>query len=147
MKVIDFQISGESGLVYKAYLDTAIGKELVAVKTGKCKGNTNNGVHYSSLTLLYHIVSTALFSKTDVARLVKEVSTMLSFEHSHVMSLIGVCLDGEMPLLIMPFMSNGSLLDYLKHHKHELLLLAAEAQQVKLGIMHTDIVHSYIIII
>ena len=30
-------ISGESGLVYKGYLDTAIGKELVAVKTGKGK--------------------------------------------------------------------------------------------------------------
>ena len=28
---------GESGLVYKAYLDTAIGKEIVAVKTGKGK--------------------------------------------------------------------------------------------------------------
>ena len=27
--------SGESGLVYKAYINTAIGKELVAVKTGK----------------------------------------------------------------------------------------------------------------
>ena len=26
---------GESGLVYKAYIKTAIGKELVAVKTGK----------------------------------------------------------------------------------------------------------------
>ena len=28
-------ISGESGLVYKGYLDTPLGKELVAVKTGK----------------------------------------------------------------------------------------------------------------
>ena len=27
--------AGESGLVYKAYLNTAVGKELVAVKTGK----------------------------------------------------------------------------------------------------------------
>ena len=26
---------GEAGLVYKGYLDTAIGKEIVAVKTGK----------------------------------------------------------------------------------------------------------------
>ena len=46
---------------------------------------------------------------------------MLSFDHPNVMSLIGVCLDGEMPLLIMPFMSNGSVLDYIKHHKEELL--------------------------
>ena len=27
--------AGESGLVYKAYINTALGKELVAVKTGK----------------------------------------------------------------------------------------------------------------
>ena len=36
--------------------------------------------------------------------LAKEVSTMLSFKHTNVMSLIGVCIEGEMPLLIMPFM-------------------------------------------
>ena len=37
-------ISGESGLVYKAYMNTAVGKELVAVKTGK--GYTIN-LHYA----------------------------------------------------------------------------------------------------
>ena len=47
---------------------------------------------------------------------------MLSFEHPNVMSLVGVCLDGEMPLLIMPFMSNGSVLEYIRNHKKELLL-------------------------
>ena len=47
---------------------------------------------------------------------------MLSFEHPNVMSLIGVCLDGEMPLLIMPFMSNGSVLEYVKRNKEELML-------------------------
>ena len=47
---------------------------------------------------------------------------MLSFKHKNVMSLIGVCIDGEMPLLIMPFMSNGSVLDYVKNHKDNLLI-------------------------
>ena len=47
---------------------------------------------------------------------------MLSFKHKHVMSLVGVCIDGEMPLLIMPFMSNGSVLDYVKNHKDNLLV-------------------------
>ena len=47
---------------------------------------------------------------------------MLSFEHTNVMSLSGVCIDGEMPLLIMPFMSNGSVLEYIRHHKGGLLL-------------------------
>ena len=45
---------------------------------------------------------------------------MLSFEHTNVMSLTGVCIDGEMPLLIMPFMSNGSVLEFVKHHRDEL---------------------------
>ena len=47
---------------------------------------------------------------------------MLSFQHPNVMSLVGVCLDDEMPLLIMPFMSNGSVLEYIRYHKQELLL-------------------------
>ena len=45
---------------------------------------------------------------------------MLSFEHPNVMSLIGVCLDGEMPLLIMPFMSNGSVLEFVKSHRKDM---------------------------
>ena len=42
------------------------------------------------------------------------MSTMLSFDHINVMSLVGVCIDREMPLLIMPFMSNGSVLEYVR---------------------------------
>ncbi|CAI7997308.1 Putative molluscan insulin-related peptide(s) receptor [Geodia barretti] len=90
---------GESGLVYKGYIRTAVGSDIVAVKTGK-----------------------ALSSTRDLKTLAKEVSTMLSFEHENVMSLIGVCIDGEMPLIIMPFMSNGSVLDYLKNRKDNLLV-------------------------
>ena len=45
---------------------------------------------------------------------------MLLFEHPNVMSLIGVCLDGETPLLIMPFMSNGSVLAFVKSRKKEM---------------------------
>ena len=54
---------------------------------------------------------------------------MLSFEHPNVMSLVGVCLDGELPLLIMPFMSNGSVLEYIRHHKKELLLTSAATDE------------------
>ena len=54
---------------------------------------------------------------------------MLSFEHTNVMSLIGVCIDGEMPLLIMPFMSNGSVLDFIKRRKVEFLLTRKATQQ------------------
>ena len=51
---------------------------------------------------------------------------MLSFEHENVMSLIGVCIDGEMPLLIMPFMSNGSVLEFVRKHK-ECLFFVGES--------------------
>ena len=47
----------------------------------------------------------------------KAVSIMLSLHHPNVMSLIGVCMDGEMPLLA--FMNNGSVLEYVKNHKKE----------------------------
>ena len=59
---------------------------------------------------------------------------MLSFKHANVMALMGVCVDGESPLLIMPFMSNGSVLEYVKHHRKELFLTsAAETAQVLLS--------------
>ena len=45
---------------------------------------------------------------------------MLSFTHPNVMSLIGVCFDEEVPLIIMPYMSNGSVLGYVKQNKEEL---------------------------
>ena len=65
----------------------------------------------------------ALFSNNDLEILAKEVSTMLSFKHTNVMSLIGVCIEGEMPLLIMPFMSNGSVLDYVRSRKDKLMIV------------------------
>ena len=48
---------------------------------------------------------------------------MLSFQHENVMSVIGVCIDREMPLLIMPFMSNGSVLEFVRKHKECLLFV------------------------
>ena len=57
---------------------------------------------------------------------------MLSFEHKHVMALIGVCIDGEMPLLIMPFMSNGSVLEFVRHHIDELFCSSSSVKMVRL---------------
>ena len=62
----------------------------------------------------------ALSLASDQERLLKEVTTMFSFKHPNVMPLIGVCIDGEMPLVIMPYMSNGSVLGYVKQNKEEL---------------------------
>ena len=55
--------------------------------------------------------------------MMSESIKMKRFDHPNVISLIGVCTDaGPAPYIIMPFMSNGSLLSYLKKHRTELLL-------------------------
>ena len=54
---------------------------------------------------------------------------MLSFTHPNVMSLIGVCFDEEVPLIIMPFMSTGSVLGYVKQNKDELYLNSQANQE------------------
>ena len=64
----------------------------------------------------------ALFSKGDEQKLIKELSTMLSFDHPNVMALIGTCFSKDTPLIIMPFMSKGSVLEHVKQQREELLL-------------------------
>ena len=64
----------------------------------------------------------ALSLARDKEKLLNEVTTMLSFHHPNVMSLIGMCFDGDMPMVIMPYMSNGSVLGYVKQNVCELLI-------------------------
>ena len=45
---------------------------------------------------------------------------MSLFVHPNVMPLIGLCFDEEIPLLIMPFMSKGNVLEYVKQNKVDL---------------------------
>ena len=47
---------------------------------------------------------------------------MASFTHPNVMSLLGLCYEEEMPLLIMPFMSGGNVLKYVRQNKETLYL-------------------------
>ena len=48
---------------------------------------------------------------------------MCNFDHPNVLTLIGVCIDGgPTPYIVTPFMSNGSLLSYLKDNRSELIL-------------------------
>ena len=46
---------------------------------------------------------------------------MKAFMHPHVMGILGICLDGQVPYIVMPFMVNGSLRTYLRKHRMELL--------------------------
>ena len=64
-----------------------------------------------------------LFSSSDVKSMVSEIVKMKEFHHPHIMSLIGVCLDaGPGVSIVMPFMANGNLLEYLKRERPTLEL-------------------------
>ena len=85
----------------------------MAVKTGKGK----NAMYYVYLLCVF---VPALLTDANKERLLKEVSIMISFDHPNVMSLKGMCFDGEVPLLIMPFMTGGSVLDYVTQNRESL---------------------------
>ena len=71
-----------------------------------------------------------MFSEREKGNLLKEMSKMASFEHQNVMELIGVCLDGEMPLIIMPFMMNGTVLDHVRKVKDKDLEVNMNAESI-----------------
>ena len=80
-------------------------------------------IHNTELMIVFILFHSALLSVTDRERLLKEVSIMLSFSHPNLMPLTGLSIDGEMPLLIMPFMTNGSVLEYVKQHREKMYFL------------------------
>ena len=62
------------------------------------------------------------FDQSEVDKFVEESLKMSRFKHAHVMGLIGVCLDaGSAPYIVMPYMANGSLLEYLKKQRNKLV--------------------------
>ena len=55
---------------------------------------------------------------------------MEELDHPNVLPLRGVCLDGgPAPYIIMPFMANGSLLDYLKKNRESLVIEPSKDQE------------------
>ena len=55
--------------------------------------------------------------------MLSEILKMESLSHPHVMNLIGISISNTLsPILIMPFMENGSLLNYLKKERSSLYL-------------------------
>ena len=67
---------------------------------------------------------------------------MLSFKHQNAMSLIGLCLAGDVPLIIMPFMSDGSVLDYVRKNRQH-LYLTEESSQERVIIAHKHVLCSF----
>ncbi|CAG2250845.1 HGFR [Mytilus edulis] len=84
---------GNFGCVYQGYLRSMEERDeqLVAVKT---------------------VLKTEV---QDINAIVDEAMIMKDFDHANVLSLIGISVaPGEFPLVIIPFMSNGDLLSYIR---------------------------------
>ncbi len=110
----------------------------VALKTLKgTRTHMHEGTHTCMHACMHththtHARHTGLFTITDVQNIISEITTMQEFDHPHVMSLIGVCLDaGPGVSMVMPFMANGSLLDYLKKERSNLVIEEAQDSEDK----------------
>ena len=77
-------------------------------------------------------VYTGLFTLNDVESMVNEIIKMQEFNHPHVLPLIGVCLDtGPGVSMVMPYMTNGSLLEYLKKERSNLEIMEDDPDNYK----------------
>ena len=77
----------------------------------------------SNLHDLYCFMTVGVYDREAVRDMLRECSKMKNFDHRNVLTLRGVCLDGgPAPFIIMPFMSNGSLLHYLKNNRGALVV-------------------------
>ena len=78
---------------------------------------------YKTSDLVCILSYAGLYDRSAVREMLKECAKMYNFNHSNVLKLKGVCLDGgTAPFIIMPFMSNGSLLAYLKNNRDKLVV-------------------------
>ena len=123
---------GEFGIVYRGVMTTEKGiPKAVAVKT--LKGTTVHS-HGRIILLLYYFLS-GFYGKSDINSLLDECIIMASFNNLNVLPLTGVCLDlGPAPYIIMPFMSRGSLLSYLKKERPNLTLADTNDEDVILNV-------------
>ena len=70
--------------------------------------------------LMYCIIGT--LNQNEVDELRKEYRIMCQLKHPNVLTPLGICLESEVPYLIMPLMERGSLLMYLRKEKDNLLI-------------------------
>ena len=80
------------------------------------------GIAYFQI-IIFSTTTVGFYDHNMVKDMLKECSRMSTFDHLHVLTLKGVCLDGgPAPYIIMPFMVNGSLLTYLKKNRKSLVI-------------------------
>ena len=85
-----------------------------------------------------------MFQQSDVQSILSEVCKMQDLSHPNVMTLVGVCADSASgPSIIMPYMANGSVLDYLKKERTNLdLNFDAETDSVGHDMICTSVIYN-----
>ena len=80
-----------------------------------------NNITFDVILIPYH---EGFYNKEDIDSFMEESLKMSFFDHPNVLSLTGVCLDlvDCTPCIVMPFMSRGSLLSYLKKERPNLTI-------------------------
>ena len=96
----------------------------------------------SNITLTH---AAGLYDRIAVRDMLKECAKMYKFNHSNVLTLKGICLDGgTAPYIIMPFMANGSLLAYLKKNKKTLVVSLSDKDEDDVRVPSKHKVHAIV---
>ena len=94
------------------------------------------GIHIVSVSLIYVNTTIGVFTMSELNSTIEESLKMSKFNHPNVMRLVGVCIDaGESPYIVMPFMTHGSLLSYLRKHRAELTIANNDNVELVRGCM------------
>ncbi len=73
------------------------------------------------ISKLYDSVGT--YEQGEIDKIMEESLKMKHFDHPNILNLIGVCIEARpAPYIIMPYMPNGSLLEFLRKERVNLLL-------------------------
>ena len=120
-------------MVYKGHLLEDGGNIVtatVAIKTLKGSCWFIDSIILVELFLQCSLVCRAgFYDRATIRDMLKECSKMSVFDHPNVLTLNGVCLDGgPAPFIIMPFMTNGSLLAYLTKNRATLVIESSNSQ-------------------
>lgn len=66
-------------------------------------------------------IHAGMLTHVGMQNVLLEISQMAKLSHPNVMSLLGVCTAADQgSSIVMPYMANGSLLDYLKRERKRL---------------------------
>ena len=77
------------------------------------------------------LILLGFFDPVTVKELITEGAKMINLNHPNVLALVGICTDGgSVPYIVLPYMANGSLLNYLK--KNRTVLVTNDISQVSI---------------